>query len=71
MHPVQLTLEELRRQQGKNKEGEKVMDKATDNNTVIDGKKVPYKLPAVDPAKSKTQGQKAVQVKKVPFKGVF
>ena len=40
------------------------MDKATDNNTVIDGKKVPYKLPAVDPAKSKTQGQKAVQVKK-------
>ena len=53
------------------KEGEKVMDKATDNSTVIDGKKVPYKLPAMDPAKSKTQGQKAVQVKKVPFKGVF
>ena len=53
------------------KEGEKVMDKATDNSTVIDGKKVPYKLPATDPAKSKTQGQKAVQVKKVPFKGVF
>ena len=47
------------------------MDKATDNSTVIDGKKVPYKLPAMDPAKSKTQGQKAVQVKKVPFKGVF
>jgi|TARA_R100001460_G_scaffold53867_1_gene93073 hypothetical protein len=47
------------------------MDKATDNSTVIDGKKVPYKLPATDPAKSKTQGQKAVQVKKVPFKGVF
>jgi hypothetical protein len=42
------------------------MDKATDNSTVIDGKKVPYKLPAIDPAKSKTQ-----QVKKVPFKGVF
>jgi hypothetical protein len=53
------------------KEREKVMDKATDNSTVIDGKKVPYKLPATDPAKSKTQGQKAVQVKKVPFKGVF
>ena len=53
------------------REGEKVMDKATDNSTVIDGKKVPYKLPAIDPAKSKTQGQKAVQVKKVPFKGVF
>ncbi len=53
------------------KEREKVMDKATDNSTVIDGKKVPYKLPAMDPAKSKTQGQKAVQVKKVPFKGVF
>ena len=47
------------------------MDKATDNNTVIDGKKVPYKSPVVDPAKSKTQGQKAVQVKKEPFKGVF
>jgi hypothetical protein len=28
------------------------MDKATDNNTVIDGKKVPYKSPAVDPANS-------------------
>ena len=47
------------------------MDKATDNSTVIDGKKVPYKSPVVDPAKSKTQGQKAVQVKKKPFKGVF
>jgi hypothetical protein len=35
VHLAQLTLEELHKQQGKDKEGEKVMDKATDNNTVI------------------------------------
>jgi hypothetical protein len=47
------------------------MEKATDNSTVIDGKKVPYKEPVSDPMKSKTAGQKPVQVKKKPFKGVF
>ncbi len=45
--------------------------KATNNSTVIDGVKVPYKGPAIDPKKSKTEGQKPVQVKKKPFKGVF
>jgi hypothetical protein len=32
---------------------------------------VPLKTKPADPAKSNTQGQKAVQVKKKPFKGVF
>jgi len=53
------------------KKGEIVMDKATENFTIIDGKKVPYKEPVMDPKKSSTAGQKPVQVKKVPFKGVF
>ena len=47
------------------------MDKSTENFTIIDGKKVPYKEPVMDPKKSSTAGQKPVQVKKVPFKGVF
>jgi hypothetical protein len=47
------------------------MEKSTDNFTIIDGKKVPYKEPVMDPKKSNTAGQKPVQVKKVPFKGVF
>jgi len=32
---------------------------------------VPLKLKPTDPPKSKTEGQKSVQVKKKPFKGVF
>ncbi|MDA1210222.1 MAG: hypothetical protein O3A41_04235 [Bacteroidetes bacterium] len=32
---------------------------------------VPLKTKPTDPAKSNTQGQKAVQIKKKPFKGVF
>ena len=32
---------------------------------------VPLKTKPADPPKSKTQGQKEVQVKKKPFKGVF
>ena len=55
----------------KKQEGEKIMEKSTYNFTIIDGKKVPYKEPVMDPKKSNTAGQKPVQVKKVPFKGVF
>ena len=48
---------------------EKSIDKGQFQMT--DKSKVPFKLAPTDPAKSKTQGQYAVQVKKVPFKGVF
>ena len=48
---------------------EKSIDKGQYQMT--DKAKVPFKLAPTDPAKSKTQGQYAVQVKKVPVKGVF
>ena len=46
-------------------------DKSIDKGQfqMTDKSKVPFKLAPTDPAKSKTQGQYAVQVKKVPFKG--
>ena len=48
-------------------------DKSIDKGQyqMTDKSKVPFKCAPTDPAKSKTQGQYAVQVKKVPFKGVF
>ena len=48
---------------------EKTVDKGQFQMT--DKSKVPFKLAPIDPPKSKTQGQYAVQVKKVPFKGVL
>ena len=48
-------------------------DKSIDKgqHQMTDKSKVPFKCAPTDPAKSNTQGQYAVQVKKVPFKGVF
>ena len=46
----------------------KVVDK--EQYQVTDGKKVPFKTMGNEPS-GKTRGQYAVQVKKVPFKGVF
>jgi hypothetical protein len=48
---------------------DKSIDKGQFQTT--DKSKVPFKLAPTDPPKSKTQGQYAVQIKKVPFKGVF
>jgi len=46
----------------------KVVDK--EQYQVTDGKKVPFNTMGNEPS-GKTRGQYAVQVKKVPFKGVF
>ena len=48
---------------------EKTVDKGQFQMT--DKSKGPFKLAPTEPPKSKTQGQYAVQVKKVHFKGVF
>ena len=49
---------------------DKSMDTKSQYEITGDGK-VPFKLAPTDPPKSKTQGQKEIQVKKKPFKGVF
>jgi len=49
---------------------DKSMDTKSQYEMTGDGK-VPFKLAPTDPPKSKTQGQKEIQVKKKPFKGVF